>query len=201
MSVIGGQRGADLVIGNDREIDEEAEYAGSEEVPKSDCSQEHDGPVVWEWRFRLLPLGGSQLQEAPGFKCEEGERYDFSSREESAKRHVNCRFSGEVHVVHRAHDAARGIEDDIEIDQAQRSAFVNYAQKNKDVGDEDGCEQLKEVFHPEMHDPEAPEIGSCEVLAGVRQQADAIEGGDGKREEEKEPRHVSVVFGGEPAAK
>jgi hypothetical protein len=103
--VIGCKGGADLVVGNDGQVDEEAEYAGAQKVPEADSGKEHHGPVVWKWSCRSLPLRGSQLQEAPRLKCEEGERYNFGSREESAKCHVNRGLSGEVHVVHRAHNA------------------------------------------------------------------------------------------------
>ena len=44
----GRQRGADLVVGHDRQIDQEAEDAGAQKVPESDRDQEHHGPAVRE---------------------------------------------------------------------------------------------------------------------------------------------------------
>ena len=97
---------ANFVIGNNRQIDEETKYPGAEEVPEAYRSKEHHSPVVWEWRRRLRLLRRPQLQEAPCFDREEGERDDLSCREERAERHMQRRFPGEVHVVHGADNTA-----------------------------------------------------------------------------------------------
>src|SRR5439155_2002253 len=78
--------------------------------------------------------------------------------------------------MHGSNDAACGIENDIQIDHAQCDALVNYAQQDKDVGNEDGGEQLQEIFDPEVHDPKAPKVRSREMVSGVGEQANRVEG-------------------------
>mgnify|MGYP001556749242 CR=1 FL=1 len=41
--------------------------------------------------------------------------------------------TGEVDVMHGADDAARGVEDDVQIDHAERRAFVDDAEQDEDV--------------------------------------------------------------------
>jgi len=91
---------------------------------------------------------------------------------------VECRLAGKVDVMHCADDAARRIEDDIEIDHSQRHALVNDSQQHEDVRDEDGCEKLEKILDPEVDDPKTPEVCSCEMLSGMGQEANAVEGGD-----------------------
>ena len=103
--------------------------------------------------------------------------------------------------MHGPDDAARGVENNVQIDEAQCSAFVNHAKQNKDVGDQHGCEELKKIFDPKMHNPETPEVCGREMLSGMRQQADSVKGWNGKSREQKEPGHVSRVLHREPPAK
>ena len=42
------QRGADLVVGDDRQVHQEAEHTGAQEVPEAHGHQEHDRPAVRE---------------------------------------------------------------------------------------------------------------------------------------------------------
>ena len=51
------------------------------------------------------------------------------------------------------------------------------SEQHEHVGDHDGGEQLEEVLHPQVHDPEAPELVDGEVLARLRDQADRVERG------------------------
>ena len=74
VAVVGGQGRADLVVGDDRQVDEEAEDAGAEEVPEADGDEEHDRPAVRERRLRARLLGGAELQERPRLDGQEGER-------------------------------------------------------------------------------------------------------------------------------
>ena len=50
VGVVGGELRADLVVADDRQVDEEAEHAGPEEVPKADGDEEHHRPFVREGR-------------------------------------------------------------------------------------------------------------------------------------------------------
>ena len=68
VSVVGGERGADLEVGHDGQVDEEAENPCADKVPHSDRHQEIDGPLLRGGEFAaahgaLLVL---QLDEVPG---------------------------------------------------------------------------------------------------------------------------------------
>src|SRR5205814_9917438 len=52
--------------------------------------------------------------------------------------------------------------------------------------------------HPEVDDPEAPELRGREVVARSRDQPDRIEGRDGTGGEEEEPGHVARMLAREP---
>ena len=164
--VVGGQRGADLVVGDDRQVDQEAEDAGAEEVPEADRDQEHHRPAVRERRLRARLLRRAELQERPGLDGQEGERDHLGGREERAERHVLGRLAGEVEVVHRPDHAADRVEDDVEEDDGERDPLAHDAEQHEHVGDHHGREQLEEVLDPEVDDPEAPELGGREVVAG-----------------------------------
>ena len=60
----------------------------------------------------------------------------------------------------------------------QRDPLAHDAEQHEDVGDHHGREQLEEVLDPEVDDPEAPEVGDREVVAGAGEQADGVEGRD-----------------------
>src|SRR5665213_181877 len=107
MSVVCGQGGSDLVVGDDGQIDEKAKDSGAEEVPKSHRSEKHHSPVVRERCRRLRFLDGPQLQKAPRFYRQESKGYDLRRRKESSERHGERRFAGEIHMMHGTYDAAR----------------------------------------------------------------------------------------------
>ena len=50
VGVVGRQRRADLVVRHDRQVEQEPEHTGAEEVPESDGDQEHHRPPVRERR-------------------------------------------------------------------------------------------------------------------------------------------------------
>ena len=198
--VVGGQRRADLVVGDDRQVDQEPEDAGAEEVPEADRDEEHDRPAVRERRLRARLLRRAELQEAPRLDGEERQRDHLRRREERAQGHVLGRLAGEVQVVHRADDAADRVQDDVQEDDRQRDPLAHHAEQHEHVGDHHGREELEEVLHPQVHDPEAPELGRREVVAGARDQADRVERRDRARREEEQPRHVARVLGAQPPA-
>ena len=78
-------------------------------------------------------------------------------------------------MMYRADDPAGRIQDDVEEDHAQRDALAHHAQQHEDVGHHHRGEQLEEVLDPQMHHPEAPEVGDGEGLLRVAEQADRVE--------------------------
>ena len=148
-------------------------------------------------RFRLLRR--PELQEAPRLDGEEGQRDHLGRGEERSQGHVLGRLAGEVQVVHRADDAADRVQDDVEEDDRQRDPLAHHAEQHEHVGDHHGREELEEVLHPQVHDPEAPELGRGEVVARPRDQADGVERRDRARRKEEQPRHVARVLGGAAA--
>ena len=72
--------------------------------------------------------------------------------------------AAKIEMVHRADHAAEGIQDDVEIDDAQSRVLAHHSQKDEHVGDDHGRKQLEKILHPKMHDPEAPEIVDHEAL-------------------------------------
>ena len=123
----------------------------------------------------------------------------LGGREERAERHVLGRLAGEVQVVHRPDDAADRVQDDVEEHDGQRDPLAHHAEQHEHVGDHHRGEQLEEVLDPQVHDPEAPELGGREVVAGARDQPDGVEGRDRARGQEEQPRHVARVLGGAAA--
>src|SRR5215207_7003393 len=96
--------------------------------------------------------------------------------------------------MHRAYDPARRVEQDVEEDDRQSDFLPDDPEQDEDVSYHHGREEFQEVLYPEMHDPEAPEVGGGEVGVGAGEQADRVEGGDGKGREEEEPGHVARVL-------
>jgi hypothetical protein len=123
-----------------------------------------------------------------------GERDHLGGGEEGAERHVLGRLAGEVEMVHRPDHAADRVEDDVEVDDEQGDALGDDPEQDEDVGDHHGREELEEVLHPEVDDPEPPEVRGGEMRVGSGEQADGIEGRNRERGEEEEPRHVPLVF-------
>src|SRR6185437_5505754 len=110
--------------------------------------------------------------------------------EERAQRHMLGWFTGKIEVVHGADHAAGGIQNQVEVDDAQGNLFAHDPEENEKVGDHDGGEELEEILDPEVHHPEAPEVGGSEVGVGLGDQADGVEGGQREGGEEKQPGHV-----------
>src|SRR5215472_5211129 len=115
MGMIGGKGRADLVIGNDREIDQKAEDPSAEKVPKAHRGQEHDRPEVREGSLRLCSLLGTQLEKTPGFKGKYRKRDHFGSREKCAQSHMHRRSAGKVNMLHRANHTAGRVKQHVEV--------------------------------------------------------------------------------------
>ena len=101
------------------------------------------------------------------------------------------RIAAEIEVVHRADHAAERIEDDVEIHHARRRFLRNHAEQHEDIGDHDGGEELEKILHPEVHDPEAPEVHDGEIRLRVAEQPNRIEERNRKCAVEKERRQVA----------
>jgi hypothetical protein len=132
---VGCQRCANLVVGDDRKIDQESENAGAEEIPEARRYQEHHRPVVRERCARLGVLLCAELQKFPDSTVK---WYHLRGGEEGAQRHVFDGSSREVDMVPAADDAPRGVKQDIEIDDGQRDAFRNYSKQDEDARHHDG---------------------------------------------------------------
>src|SRR6516165_10532234 len=72
---------------------------------------------------------------------------------------------------------------------------MDHAEQNKDVGDKNRGEQFQKILNPEMNDPEAPEVCTGEMVRGMGEQSDGVEGGDGERGKEEAPGQVSGLLG------
>ncbi len=198
--MVGRQRGADLVVGHDRQVDQEPEDACSQEVPEADRDEEHHRPAMRE-RFGVTGLlARTQLQERPRLDGQEGQRDHLGRREERAQRHVLHRGAGEVQMVHGADDAAGGIQDDVKEDDAQRDPLAHHTQQHEHVGHHHGGEQLEEVLDPQVHHPEPPEVGDSEMGAAAGQQSDRVERRDRQPGEEEQPGHIHLRLASEPGA-
>ena len=66
MTVIGGERRADLVITYDWQVDEKAKDAGAEEIPNPDGDQEPDRPTVKMHAVRCRLF--ARPDESPGLE-------------------------------------------------------------------------------------------------------------------------------------
>ena len=51
---------------------------------------------------------------------------------------------------------------------AQCDPLPDHAQEDEHVGCHDGGEQLEEVLDPQVHHPEAPELGDSDMGTGAR---------------------------------
>ena len=120
--------------------------------------------------------------------------------EERAEGHVLGRLAGEVQVVHGPDDAADRVQDDVEEDDGERDLLAHHAEQDEHVGDHHRGEELQEVLDPQVHDPEAPELGGGEVVAGAGDQPDGVERRDRARRQEEQPRHVARMLAGQAPA-
>ena len=106
-------------------------------------------------------------------------------------------------MVHRADHAADRVEDDLEIDESRRGAFRHQPEEHEHVGDRHGGEDLEEVFDPQMHDPEAPEVDHGEVRLRPEEHTHAVEQRNRERGVEEQPGQAAAMLtaqrDGEPA--
>ncbi|MBV9162353.1 MAG: universal stress protein [Pseudonocardiales bacterium] len=96
------------------------------------------------------------------------------------------RLPAEVQVVHRPDDAPHGIQQHVKVDHRERDPFSDHAQQHEQVGDHHRGEQLQEVLHPEVDDPEPPEVSGGEGVIRAGQQADGVHHRDGQTREQEQ---------------
>src|SRR3546814_9641807 len=75
---------SDLVVADDRQVDQKAEHAGAEEVPEAHRHQEIERPLI-RHAFALTLLIAFRLcgtDEVPGVERQQGQRYDFQRRKQ-----------------------------------------------------------------------------------------------------------------------
>ena len=92
------------------------------------------------------------------------------------------------------------VQDDVQEDHGEGDLLAHHPEQHEHVGHHHRREQLEEVLHPEVDDPEAPELVDGEVLACLGDQADGVEGRDGERRHEEQPGHVGRVLAAQPGA-
>src|SRR5262249_62228508 len=100
--MIGGQRRADFIIGNNWKVDEETKHTGAQKIPESDRNQEHDRPEMRESGPRLAVLECAELQETPGLNCEKRQRNYLRRRKERAECHVLGRCARNINAMQRS---------------------------------------------------------------------------------------------------
>ena len=87
-----------------------------------------------------------------------------------------------------------GIQQDIEIHDARGRRLRDDSQQHENVGHHDRREQLQKVFDPEVHDPEAPEIGNRKIGSRMGQQPHRVEQRDRQRAVEEQVRQISAAL-------
>ena len=88
------------------------------EVPEAHRHQEVERPLVAERRALSRPR--VTRDEVPGVERDERQRHDLERRERRRQRHVEFGLAVEVPVMAGADQPAAEIQDDVEIDGAQR---------------------------------------------------------------------------------
>src|SRR3546814_13460286 len=92
---------SDLVVADDRQVDQKAEHAGAEEVPEAHRHQEIERPLI-RHAFALTLLIAFRLcgtDEVPGVERQQGQRYDFQRRKQRGNGQIHLGLSVEVPVV------------------------------------------------------------------------------------------------------
>src|SRR5215475_6366779 len=193
--MIGRQRCADFIIGNNWKVDQETKHAGPQKIPKSDRNEEHDRPEMRESGAGLAMLERAELQETPGLNCEKRQRNYLGRRKECPERHMLSRCARKINMMHRADHAASRVQYDVQVDQRERHAFMHDPQQHEYVGDHDCGEEFEKIFDPQMHNPEPPEFGGSKMRRGPRKQSYRVKRRNGESGEEEQPRHVALVVG------
>src|SRR5262249_16926593 len=140
----------------------------------------------------LLPR--TQVQEGPRLHCQKSQGYDFGGREKCAQGHVHRRTAAEIEMMHGADDAADGVEDGVEINDAQGRLLRYYAQEHEDERHHDGRKQLQKVLNPQVDDPETPEVADSE--SGLRSacKSNCVEKRNRERAVKEQVRQISETF-------
>ena len=188
MAVIGRERGAHLEVGHDGEVDEKAEHTGTHEVPDAHGDEESDGPHLFAHQGLAAVRAGAVFEpdEVPCVQSEQGEGHHFQGAEAGGEAHVEGALAREVPVMARAHDAAREVEDGIEIDESRGGLRRHQAHLVEHHPHQHGGEEFKEAFDPEVDDPEAPVVDDREIRVRPVEQGGHIEDGNGDGGDEEE---------------
>src|SRR6185312_9748997 len=181
--MVGCENRADFVVTNARHIDQEAEHARPEEVPKTDRHQEIECPAV---AFDHGCASPRHPHEVPGVERDERQRHDLERGERSGNRHVQLSLTGPVPMMARADEAAAEIEDRVQVNRAQRSETLDEAHLIENDRYDYGDEELEEALDPQMNDPEAPRIDDGVVGLRTEEQRRQIEERDGEGRDQKE---------------
>ena len=125
MGVIRRQGRAYLIVADHRQIDQESKHAGPQKIPHADRDKEPDRPAV-QVRFvhRILLPG---FDKPPGLQGQQQQRDDLHRRKRRSERHMGHWRAAKVEMVHRADHAAEGVQNDVEVDDAQGGGFADDA--------------------------------------------------------------------------
>jgi len=106
-----------------------------------------------------------------------GHRLQAAGARTIAERHMLRGRSREIQVVHRPNHATGRVEHNVQVDRCQRHSLGYDAEQHEDVRDHDACKQLEEVLDPQVDHPETPDVSRREVVPGLGEQPDRVEGG------------------------
>ena len=181
VSVVGSERRADLEVGDDGQVDQEAEDSRAHEVPDAHGHQEIDGPLLPAGNVvparRALPV--LQLDEVPGVQGQQRQRHHLQRGEAGRQAHVERPLAGEVPVVARADDPAAEVQDGVQVDQARGGLGGDQAHLVEHDRHQHRREELEESLDPEVDDPEAPVVDDGEVGVRAVEERGQVEDRDG----------------------
>lgn len=114
--MVGRESRANLVVRHDGKINQETENSCPKKVPETYRREKHHRPEMRKRRACVRTLLRSKLEKAPGFEGQERQGNHLCCGKERPQCHVNRGLTGEINVMHRPDDAARRIEQDVQID-------------------------------------------------------------------------------------
>src|SRR5678816_4157023 len=101
MAVVDGEQRANLEITHDRQVDQEAEYTGADEIPGAHGHDEIKRPLMGDGHEIAggIALRARYFDEVPRIQRQQSERNDFERGEDGAERHVGLTVAVEIPMV------------------------------------------------------------------------------------------------------
>ena len=150
MAMVGCQLGADFIVADDRQVDEEAEDAGADEVPEAHGHQEVERPFMrYCYLFTAdVAVSTCGAHEIPCVQGQQCQRHHFQYRDHSRQCHVDAALASKIPVMAGADQATGEIQDGIEVNHSKRDVALGKTQLIKQQRHHRGCEEFKETFDP-----------------------------------------------------